>query len=341
MYSGVLGAVGKTPLVPLKRLFPKSGFELYAKLEGLNPAGSAKDRPATAIIESALAHGIIDSQTLIVEASSGNTAIGLAQACGYHGLAFRCIVDTKVTKVNVSILRAYGAEVEIVEEPDPATGEFLPALLARVQEILDTHPNSFWANQYANPDNSASHYRTTIREIIDDLGTPPDYLFVATATCGTLRGCWDYLREHGLPTKVVAVDAVGSQIFSSVKHKRLVPGLGSAMCPALRPPDPDNDLHRIVHISDADCVAGCRRLVGREAILAGGSSGGVVTAVAGMADEIPDGAICVAILPDRGERYLDTIYSDEWVHDRLGEEIAELTARVEQANVMREAVAVS
>lgn len=319
MYSGVLQAVGSTPLVPLQRLFPGSKFDCYAKLEGLNPAGSSKDRPATAIIENALASGIINSETLVVEASSGNTAIGLAQACAYHDLSLRCIVDIKVTKLNVSILKAYGAVVEIIEQPDPVTGEFLPALLGRIEEIQATHPNSFWVNQYANPDNAGSHYRTTIREIIDAIGGPPDYLFVATATCGTIRGCVDYLKEHGLATKVVAVDAIGSQIFSSVKHKRMVPGLGSAICPGLRPEDPERSLHRFVHVSDVDCVVGCRRLVRREAILAGGSSGGVVMAIRRFLDEIPDGATCVAILPDRGERYLDTIYSDDWVSDRLGD----------------------
>jgi 2,3-diaminopropionate biosynthesis protein SbnA len=333
MYSGVLQAVGNTPLVPLRRLFPDSKLKCYAKLEGLNPGGSAKDRPAAAIIENALATGAVDSETLVVEASSGNTAIGLAQVCGYHGLSLRCIVDIKATQQNISILRAYGAEVEVVEQPDPATGEFLPALLLRVQETLATHPNSFWVNQYGSPENSGAHYRTTIREIIDDLVGPPDFLFVATATCGTLRGCVDYLQEHGLATKVVAVDAVGSQIFSSVQHKRLVPGLGSAICPDLRPADPEKVLHRCVHVSDADCVVGCRRLVRREAILAGGSSGGVIMAIERLLDEIPDGASCVAILPDRGERYLDTIYSDEWVRDHLGD-VAHLQESAERQAVL-------
>jgi cysteine synthase A len=204
----------------------------------------------------------------------------------------------------------------MVEHPDPETQELLPAKLERVREILATEANAFWADQYANPENSGSHYRATIREILEDLGGPPDFLFVATATCGTLRGCLDYLVGQALPTNVVAVDAVGSQIFSSVRHPRLVPGLGSALRPALCP---TGSIHRCVHVTDRDCVVGCRKLVRREAILAGGSSGGVVAAIERLRPEISEGAVCVAILPDRGERYLDTVFSDDWVREHLGD----------------------
>lgn len=316
MKAGILTAIGKTPLVGLEHLFADAGFHVYAKLEGLNPGGSAKDRPAAAIVERALADGDVDQDTLVIEASSGNTGIGLAQVCAYHGLRFRCLVDPKVTQQNVAILRAYGAEIEMIEHPDPATGELLPAKLRRIDEILATVENSFWVDQYANRENSGSHYRSTIREILHDLGDRPlDYLFVATATCGTIRGCLDYLTDHGLPTEVIAVDALGSQIFSDVQHKRLVPGLGSAICPGLVPKE---GIARCVHVSDADCVVGCRRLVRREAILAGGSSGGVITAIERLSGEIPAGSTVVAILPDRGERYLDTIYCDDWVRENVG-----------------------
>lgn len=314
----------------LERYFFDRGFDVYAKLEGYNPGGSAKDRPAATIIEDALAQGAISADTLIVEASSGNTGIGLAQVCAYHGLRFRCLVDPKTTRQNIGMLRAYGAEIEMVEHPDPETGELLPAKLARVREILATQENSFWIDQYSNPSNANAHYRTTIREIVRDLGEAPDYLFCATATCGTLRGCLDYLRDHDLPTRVVAVDARGSQIFSTEKANRLIPGLGSAIRPGLCPTDAIDDC---VHVTDAECVAGCRRLVQSEAILAGGSSGGVLMAIERMADQISDGAVCVGILPDRGGRYLDTIYSDTWVEEHLGE-IGHLWNDSEPANVL-------
>ena len=314
---GILGAIGGTPLVHLEKIFGASHFDCFAKLEGLNPGGSSKDRASVAIIESALQTGEINADTLIVEGSSGNTGIGLAQVCAYHGLRFRCLVDPKVTQQNVDILVAYGAEVEMIEHPDPETGELLPAKLKRIDQILEEVDNSFWVNQYASRENSDAHYRSTIKEILRDLdGVMLDYLFVATATCGTIRGCLDYLVDHGYPTKVIAVDALGSQIFSNNKHHRLVPGLGSAICPKLTPTE---GVHKILYVNDTDCVVGCRRLARTEAILAGGSSGAVITALDRMSHEIPEGSTVVALLPDRGERYLDTIYSDQWVRENLGD----------------------
>jgi cysteine synthase A len=317
MAGGILGAIGGTPLVRLEKILESSHFDCFAKLEGLNPGGSSKDRPSVAIVERALQTGEIDSDTLIIESSSGNTGIGLAQVCAYHGLRFRCLIDPKVTQQNVDILTAYGAEIEMIGHPDPETGELLPVKLKRIDEILATVDNSFWANQYANHENSAAHYRSTVKEILRDLdGNMLDYLFIATATCGTIRGCLDYLTDHHYPTKVIAVDALGSQIFSNSKHGRLIPGLGSAICPQLTPAE---GVHKCLHVTDIDCVVGCRRLARTEAILAGGSSGGVITAVDRMRNEIPEGSTVVALLPDRGERYLDTIYSDDWVRENLGD----------------------
>ena len=315
--GGILGAIGGTPLVQLEKFFASSHFNCFAKLEGLNPGGSSKDRPAVAIIERALQAGEIDSGTLVIESSSGNTGIGLAQVCAYHGLRFRCLVDPKVTPQNIDILAAYGAEIEMIEHSDPESGEYLPAKLKRIHSLLNSVENSFWANQYASIENSGAHYRSTVKEILRDLdGRMLDYLIIATGTCGTLRGCMEFLVDHGYPTRVIAVDALGSQIFSNAKQNRLIPGLGSAICPKLTPTD---GVHRIVYVSAMDCVVGCRRLVQTEAILAGGSSGGVITAVERLSHEIPEGSTVVVLLPDRGERYLDTIYSDQWVRENLGE----------------------
>ena len=327
--GGILGAIGGTPLVHLEKFFEPSHFNCYAKLESLNPGGSSKDRPSVAIIERALQTGEVNSDTLIVEGSSGNTGIGLAQVCAYHGLRFRCLVDPKVTQQNVDILTAYGAEIEMIEHPDPETGELLPAKLNRIHEILKTVKNSFWVDQYASPENSGAHYRSTVKEILRDLdGRMLDYLFVATATCGTIRGCLDYLVDHGYPTKVIAVDALGSQIFSNAAHARLIPGLGSGICPKLTPTE---GVHEVMHVSAIDCVVGCRRLARSEAILAGGSSGGVITAVERMGKSIPSGSTVVALLPDRGERYLDTVFSDKWVRDNLGDIAHHWAKEIEKA----------
>ena len=313
--DGVLDAVGTTPLVRLRKLYPDLPLELYGKLEGLNPGGSVKDRPAKAILEAALAAGEVDSDTVVVESSSGNMGIGLAQVCRYHGLRFVCVIDTKTTAQNRRILELYGAEIELVEEPDPETGELLPARLERVRDVRERSGKSFWPNQYANRQNPASHYATTMAEIVEALDGRLDYLFAATSTCGTIRGCGEYVRDHGLTTKIIAVDAFGSLIFSDEQAERNVPGIGAGLRPELC------DLsmvHECVHVTDMDCVVGCRRLVAREAILAGGSAGAVVSAVALYAEKLPPGAVCAVILCDRGERYLETIYSDQWVERYCG-----------------------
>jgi N-(2-amino-2-carboxyethyl)-L-glutamate synthase len=313
-WAGVLGAVGRTPLVQLQRLMPRARFDLFAKLEALNPAGSIKDRPARTILASAVSTGRIGPETVVVESSSGNMAIGLAQACVSLGLRFVCVVDAKTTAQNRAILRAYGAEVDVVERPDPVTGEYLTARLERVRRLLAMHPNSFWPNQYANPLNAAAHHET-MREIATALDGRVDYLFCATSTCGTLRGCVEYIRSEGLTTRVVAVDAVGSVIFGTPAARRLIPGHGSVVRPDLYQPGLAD---RVVHVTDLDCVAGCRSLVRREGILAGGSSGAAVMAVHHLRHHLRAGARCAVILPDRGERYLETIYSDAWVSEQLG-----------------------
>lgn len=314
--SGILAAVGNTPLVRLRRLFG-ANLRCYGKLEGHNPGGSSKDRPAFAIVRRALEKGVVKRGTLLIEASSGNMGVGLAQACAYYGLRFLCLVDPKTPAPTVKTIQAYGAEIEMVEHPDPETGELLQAKLKRVQELLREIPGSFWVDQYANEANCGAHYATTAEEIYRDLGGAPDYLFCPTATCGTLRGCSDFFRDRGLPTKVVAVDALGSRIFDSEPAPRLISGLGSGIQPGLKPSE--DHLFRSLHATNADCVAGCRLLLRHEAILAGGSSGATVMALKRMEPEIPIGSTCVLFFPDRGERYLDTIYDDAWVREKIGD----------------------
>jgi cysteine synthase A len=314
--DSVLSAVGRTPLVRLSRLFPGADFTVYGKLEALNPGGSIKDRPAALMLQRALDRGVIDRDTVIVESSSGNMGIGLAQACAYRGLRFVCVTDVKTTAQNIAILRAYGAEVECVTEPDPETGELLPARLHRVQQLLERFGNAWWPNQYASRDNSDAHYESTMFEIVEALDGAVDYVFSATSTCGTIRGCLEFVRAHRLRTQVVAVDAVGSLIFGQTPAKRMIPGLGAGLRPELCPIE---IVERCIHVTDVECIAGCHRLVRSEAILAGGSSGGVVSALARVQHEIPAGAVCVLLLPDRGERYLDTIYSERWVAEHFGD----------------------
>lgn len=314
MREGILGAIGNTPVVQLTRVFTDLNFQLYAKLEALNPGGSMKDRPALRILSEGLASGEIGDDTVVIESSSGNLGIGLAQACSYLGLKFICVVDPKATAQNLRLIEAYGAQLDRVTAPDPNTGEYLQARLNRVRDLMASTRNAFWPNQYANVNNARAHHET-MREIVTALGGKVDLVLCATSTCGTLRGCAEYAREQKLSTRIVAVDAVGSVIFGGPSAKRLLPGHGAAVRPALYRADLAD---QVIHVTDLECITGCRRLARREAILAGASSGAVIAAVEHLRLAVSKGAVCVAILADRGERYLDTVYSDEWVEEHFG-----------------------
>lgn len=314
---GMLSAIGNTPLVRLVRYF--SGAEraaVYAKLELLNPMRSSKDRTAASMLLAAIRDGrVIPGRTTVVESTSGNTGVALAAVCKYFRLPLICVVDGRMTAQHGALMRAFGAAIDEVTVPDPATGELLPARLRRVQELLERTRPSFWPDQYGNADNARAH-QVTCAEIFEQLGRAPDFVFCATGTCGTLRGCADYIRENGAPTGVIAVDAVGSRIFGDVPRRRIIPGLGSAIRPPLVEGIPTS---RILHISESDAVMGARRLLETEAILAGGSSGAVMSALTRCDDLLrdPDKTV-VVILPDSGERYLDTIYDDRWVAEQIG-----------------------
>ncbi|MEH1016388.1 2,3-diaminopropionate biosynthesis protein SbnA [Micromonospora sp. CPCC 206060] len=316
MDHGILSAVGNTPLVRLSRLFPGSPSRVYAKLEQFNPGGSIKDRAALNMLRGRIESGELEpGRSVVVESSSGNLAIGLAQVCAYYGIRFICVVDPKTTRQNLAVLAAYRAEIEMIEHPDPETGEYLPVRRRRVRELVETVPGAYRPDQYTNPLNARAQ-RQTMAEIIAALDGRVDYLFCATGTCGTLVGCADYLREGGYPTRIVAVDAVGSAIFGQPPAPRLIPGHGASVVPPLAERAAPDE---VLHVSDLDCVVGCRLLADREAILAGGSSGATVAALRRRIADLPAGATSVLIFPDNGDRYLDTIYSDQWVTGQFGE----------------------
>ncbi|HKX29839.1 MAG TPA: 2,3-diaminopropionate biosynthesis protein SbnA [Blastocatellia bacterium] len=328
--NNILETIGGTPLVRISNLYSDCDFQVFAKIEAGNPGGSLKDRPAHNIIKKAFSQGLVTTGSTIIESSSGNMGIGLAQVCAYHKLRFICVVDPKTTVQNIAILKAFGATVDLVVEPDPKTGEFLGARIARVKELVREIPNSFWPNQYSNIANSEAHFET-MGEITDALDSKVDYLFCAVSTCGTMSGCATYIRRHHLTTKLWAVDAVGSVLFGGARAKRQIPGHGASLVPELYKPNLE-DAH--IRVTDLDCIRGCRRLVAEESILAGGSSGGIVSALGKVRERIPRNSTCVLILPDRGERYLDTIYSDLWVRDHFGEEaLAEKDMRLAQPSL--------
>jgi cysteine synthase A len=318
---GILDAIGDTPLVHLRRYLRCENVELWGKLEGSNPGGSAKDRTAARILRDAFESGLVGEGSTVIESSSGNLGVGLAQACRYYGLHLICVVDARAHEKNVRTMRALGADVRVVCRADSVTGDLLAARLTLVAELLCDMPGAFWPDQYANESNPAAHASGTMREIDEALAGDLDYLFVATSTTGTLRGCCDYLREHERATQVVAVDAVGSVLFDGVRGSRRLPGFGAGVQTEL---SKTASFSRLVRVSDLDCVVGCRRLAAREAILAGASSGGVVFAVESLAARMPSGSRCAAIFADGGAGYLETVYDDGWVQRELGVDTAEL-----------------
>lgn len=309
---GILGCIGGTPLVRLNRIFSGSNIHFYGKLEMFNPGGSIKDRTALNIIRHALVNGVINKDSTIIESTSGNMGIGLARICHFFGLRLILVTDPHINSLTVSILKAFNAKIITVNEHD-GKGGYLNTRLSKVQQLLDEIPISFWPDQYHNMHNPSSHEQTFL-EILETLGKAPDFIFVSTSTCGTLRGLGDAIAKHNAHTKIVAVDAVGSVIFGDKPNKRIIPGMGAG-----RPSSflDIKQVENVVLIADSESVQGCLHLLETESILAGGSSGAVVKAVEKKLLEIPENSTVVAILADNGERYLETIYSKDWVGEHF------------------------
>ena len=240
------------------------------------------------MIMDGLESGEINDETVIIESSSGNLGIGLAQICASLGLRFIAVVDGRCSPSVIKMLTAYGATIEKVDEIVPGTNSLVESRLKRVAELLLQHPNSYWPNQYSNLMNPYSH-RQTMDEIVASLGSV-DYVFVAASTFGTLRGCAEYADEKGLDTKFIGVDAYGSVLSGGKPGRRLLPGHGSSIEPCLLRRDVVNEW---VRVSEADCVVGCRRLCLREGLFLGASSGGVLSAIKKHRLKIEPDANCV------------------------------------------------
>lgn len=309
---GILSCIGNTPLVRLARLFHHTPTAIYGKLEMFNPGGSIKDRTAYNILKNALDAGRIHPGTTVIESTSGNMGIGLARVCHFLGLKLILVTDPHINEMTVSILKTFNAEVVTVHEHD-GKGGYLSTRLEKVQQLLTEIPNSFWPDQYHNMDNPLAHDET-YAEIVAALGRDPDYMFVSTSTCGTLRGLGDAIAKRNARTKLIAVDAQGSVIFGDEPQNRIIPGMGASRLS-------DFLIHQqvdsVVLISDRETVEGCHQLLKTESILAGGSSGAIVKAMEKTLPQMPKGATVVAIFADNGERYLKTIYSEAWIQEQF------------------------
>lgn len=308
IHDSLVTCIGETPLVRLDRCFPRPDVEVIAKLEMLNPAGSMKDRPARFIVERGLADGTLRPGMRVVESTSGNLGIALAMVCRLHGLQFTAVVDPKTTATNLQLLRTFGADVEMVTQPD-AAGGFLGTRVHRARMLANKSPDTVWVNQYANALNWRAYYETAAEEIVLSLDKPLDYLVAAVSTSGSILGLSRRLRERDPALRVIAVDAVGSVIFGGAPGPREIPGYGASRVPEILEP---TEIDQVEYVSDADAALGCRHLVESEGILGGGSSGAVISALTRLLPGLPRHSRVLTILPDRGERYLDLVYDDLW-----------------------------
>jgi N-(2-amino-2-carboxyethyl)-L-glutamate synthase len=292
------------------------GHSLFLKCEGFNFAGSIKLKAAAEMVEAADRDGVLTSESILVESSSGNLGVALSMIAASKGYRFLCVTDCRCNLSTRMLMEALGSRVHIIAEPD-ARGGFLGARIDYVRALCASDPRYVWLNQYTNPGNWRSHYRTTAPEIARQF-PHLDVLFVGAGTTGTLMGCARYFREWHRPVRVVAVDSVGSVTFGGPPGRRMIPGLGTSV----RPPLLDESyVDEVIFVEEADTIRACHRLA-RRGFLFGGSTGTVVSGAAEwLAQHDAQELTAVAIAPDLGERYLDTIYHTNWLHDLYGEDV--------------------
>lgn len=297
---------------------------LYLKLESMNPSGSIKLKAAVSMVEAAERAGRVRPDTTLIESSSGSLGVALAMVAAERGYRFTCVVDPNISPHNLRLMQAFGATVVRVIQRDE-NGGFLGTRIRHIQTALAADHRLLWLNQYANPENPGAHFRSTAPAIARRFPRL-DYLFIGAGTTGTLMGCLRYFQQHRPEVKVVAVDSVGSVTFGHAPGKRHVPGLGTSQRPDIFDP---RGLHDHVMVPEADAIRLCRQLARQEGVLVGGSTGTVLSGVLAWRERLPPDAVVVAISPDLGDRYLDTVYNDEWVSERFGPECLGLAVPTE------------
>lgn len=297
-------------------LRPILGRALYLKCEGFNFAGSVKLKAANEMVTAAERSGVLRPGSVLVESSSGNLGVALSIIAAGKGYGFRCVTDSRCNLATRLLMEALGAEVVVITEPDPEHG-YLGARLNHVRDLCASDKRFVWLNQYTNQNAWKAHHRTTgpaIARQFPDL----DVLFVGAGTTGTLMGCARYFKDNHPSVRIVAIDPVGSVSFGTPAARRMLPGLGMNV----RPPLLDEDyVDEVVHVAEADAIRTCH-LLARRGFLFGGSTGTVVSGAASwLARNDARDLTAVAISPDLGERYLDTIYQSNWVRDLYGDDV--------------------
>ena len=299
--------IGGTPLLRLNRLAPETGATVVVKLEGMNPNGSVKDRIGASMLEAAERDGLITpGKTTIVEATSGNTGIGLAMACVVRGYDMIFTMPETMTVERRSLMKAFGARLELTPGADGLKGA-----KARAHEVMAEIPDCFMPAQFENPANPDVHVRTTGPEIWADTDGKVDFFVTGVGTGGTITGTGTYLKSQNSNIQLVAVEPEESSVLSGNEpgpHK--IQGIGAGFIPDVL----DCDLiDEIVCIPQDAAIATTRRLCREEGIFCGISSGAVVKAACDLAERPENaGKLIVAIIADFGERYLSNPVFSEW-----------------------------
>jgi cysteine synthase B len=283
----ILDTIGNTPMVELRRMNANSNVKIFAKLEGNNPGGSVKDRPALNMIQSALDRGHITKDTKLVEATSGNTGIALALIAGIFNLDIELVMPVSSTRERVLTMEAFGAKVTLLETMEGSRD---------YAEQKGADGKFYLLNQFANPDNPAAHYKTTGPEIWRDSNQKITHFVSAMGTTGTIMGCSQFLKEQNPNIQIVGCQPTEGSSIPGIRRwpEEYIPKIF----------DPER-VDKVLDISQEEAEETCRQLAKQEGIFAGVSSGGAAAAALRVAKEINEGMI-VFIVCDRGDRYLSS-----------------------------------
>lgn len=307
-FESALDAVGRTPLVRLRRVIDDARCLVLAKVEYVNPGGSVKDRPAVAMLLEAEAQGLLKPGSTIVEATSGNTGTGLAMAAAIRG--YRCILvmPDKMSKEKIDLLRAYGAEVVVT--PTSVASDSPESYYGVASRLVAEIPGAFMPNQWHNRFNPEAHYRTTGPEIWEQTAGTITHFVSGVGTGGTISGTARFLKEQNSRIVVVGADPEGSIYSGDTPKSYAVEGIGMSYLPEtvdMRVID------AMTRVSDRDSFLMTRRIVREEGLLVGGSSGTAAVAAVALAKTLSPESVLVVVFPDSGRGYMSKIFNDEWM----------------------------
>jgi len=296
LYANVTELIGRTPLIRLERVVPKSAAEIWGKAEWSNPGGSVKDRICLNMINEAERDGRLKPGGQIIEPSSGNTGIGLALIAAVRGYRLTLVMPESMTRERVMLMESYGAAVVLTPAHLGMAGA-----IEEAKNRVAANPDSFMPDQFANPANPAMHRMTTAPEIIEALGGRIDAFVAGVGTGGTITGVGEVLKARRAGTLIIAVEPAGSPVLSGGKpgpHK--IQGIGAGFVPKVLN---RAVIDRIEMVTDDDAYRMAKRLAREEALLVGISSGANVVAALRVAEQLGPGKTVITVLPDRGDRY--------------------------------------